>query len=125
MIGLFLKVSITNFLTKVAKIFGNFLTNLKNITGQIKASEALFWATFGKIWLLFTPASCHTATRQANIFAGLYDSAKIASRDVLKGLKCPRDCFKRVDDRCQNNSSFAKVKMSLMRTTDLTECKLC
>ena len=46
----------SNFLTKIAQIFGLFLKQLFNV----KTAVATFWETVEKIGVLFIPKSCHT-----------------------------------------------------------------
>ena len=59
-IGRFLMILETILRTKVAKIFSSFWGNLENITLLVTIAVTTFWATFGKIGLLFIATSDHT-----------------------------------------------------------------
>ena len=59
-LGDFLKFLATKFLAKEAQMIGNFLGYFEKPHSYVKTELATFWATFGKIGLLFTPTSGHT-----------------------------------------------------------------
>ena len=56
------KVLVTNFHTKVAKIFCNILGNFEKSLIKVKTTVATLYANFGNIWLLFIPTSGHTGS---------------------------------------------------------------
>ena len=58
-----LKVLARIFLAKEAQMIGNFLGYFE------KPAFSTFWATFGKIGLLFTPTSGHTGIGTKKSFA--------------------------------------------------------
>ena len=60
-LGDFWNFFVTNFITKAAQMFGDFLVSCENHHLLSKIGKATFWATFGKTWLLFISTSGHTA----------------------------------------------------------------
>ena len=59
-IGLFLKYLATNFLAKLAKMYGNFLVYFQNCHFSNKKLFGYFRAIFENVGLLFNPTSSHT-----------------------------------------------------------------
>ena len=55
----------TKFLAKEAQMIGNFLGYFEKPHSYVKTALATFCATFGKIGLLFTHTSGHTASGQS------------------------------------------------------------
>ena len=60
-LGDFLKFLATRFLAKEAQNYWQLLGYFEKPYSFVKTALATFWATFGKIGLLFTPTSGHTA----------------------------------------------------------------
>ena len=65
----FLKFLATKFLAKEAQMIGRFLGYFEMTLPHVKTALATFWATFGKIGLLFTPTSGHTGIGTKKSFA--------------------------------------------------------
>ena len=59
-IGRCFKVLVTNFLTKVGKIFEDLLGYIEINCFLGKNAVDTFWTTLRRIWLLFIPPSGHT-----------------------------------------------------------------
>ena len=60
-LGDFSKFLVTDFNTKVAQIFGDFL---KRVTFYVKLLQLLFGHVLGEYWLLLIPKSGHTGRRR-------------------------------------------------------------
>ena len=71
-IGQFLKLSATKFLAKEAQMIGNFLGYFDKSHSNVKTALTTFWATFGKIGLLFTPTSGHTGPMLCTTFVTFF-----------------------------------------------------
>ena len=52
-LGDFWNFFVTNFITKAAQMFGDFLVSCENHHLLSKIGKATFWATFGKTWATF------------------------------------------------------------------------
>ena len=64
-LGDFLNFLVTNFITKVAQMFGIFLGSCENHCFLSKTGEATFGATFGKTWASFiSTLSGHTGAHK-------------------------------------------------------------
>ena len=91
-LGDFLNILATNFLTKVAEIFGDFWGYFKYGTFQIKTSADSFFATIEKIGLLLISTIGHTARKGRRIYSSDTDlflySAIAFANGVLQNLKC-------------------------------------
>ena len=68
-LGDFLKFLATRFLAKEAQNYWQLLGYFEKPYSFVKTALATFWATFGKIGLLFTPTSGHTGIGTKKSFA--------------------------------------------------------
>ena len=61
-LGCFLKVMVTNFLTKIAQIYGNVLGFFQNITFLVKTTLTTITVTLENLGLLYFLTSGHTGS---------------------------------------------------------------
>ena len=58
--GQFWNILATNFITKVALIFGDILGSCEKHCSLSQTGQATFWSTFGKTWATFSSIFGHT-----------------------------------------------------------------